>query len=481
MFRWKIYPFRADSASKIKDATNVNRWSLYLLILIIPVLLLAGCKFFPSKTTKQANKPVNLVYWRVTGQDEQKDLAAIISDYISNHPQVSINVKYVRAEEFDQKLLYACATHNCPDIISLPIAKLHSWVDLLSPLPDKVEVPYVTIEGWKKDQVVHLGVTKSPMPSQLDKLFTDTVARDVVIDGKIYGLPLALDTIVMYYNKDLLNKANISEVAQDWITFKEQAAKISLVDRKGNFIQHAAALGEADNIPLAFELLSALMMQNGTPMTNEQGTRATFDQEISVGGERFVPGEDALRFYLDFSNPIKEVYSWSAEETSAQDAFIAGRLAYYFDYFSEYKKIKELAPRLNIGITSFPQISLQSQPVYYADYYVEAVQIDSQAKQEAWDFILFATTKKEENTKYLESSGKLTALRSQIDKQKEDFELEPGAKQLLNAKTWYRGYDIAATKQAFLSMIRQAKSGTHLIDALSLATRQVNITFSKLR
>ena len=59
--------------------------------------------------------------------------------------------------------------------------------------------------------------TPSLSLGQVRDLFVDVVSKDVILeDNKIYGLPLSVDTLAMFYNKDLLNNAGISEAPKYW-------------------------------------------------------------------------------------------------------------------------------------------------------------------------------------------------------------------------------------------------------------------------
>ena len=174
------------------------------------------------------------------------------------------------------------------------------------------------------------------------------------------------------------------------------------------------------------------MMQNGAIMTDPNGM-ATFDKyPTELAGRPLPPGAEALVFYTDFANPEKEVYTWNDKMPYSLNAFINGQTAFYFGYAYDLPTIRFSNPKLNFGITSFPQIE-GNKPIYFANYWVETVSKKTSHPDEAWDFVQFMT-KAEEAQKYLNSTKKPTALRSLINNQLQDADLSVFAGQVPNAK-----------------------------------------------
>lgn len=445
--------------------------------LFVAVILTGfGCKG-GSKDAQEAAQPVTLNWWRVGGG--YNEVEALLNDYKRIRPNVSINIKQIREEELDSVLTQALADGRGPDIVSLPNAWLRSWQHRLAPLPPTLTLPYLELSGtFKKEPRWVIKEIPSLDLKTLRSRYVDVVINDVYIDEKIHGLPLNLDTLMVFYNIDLLTAAQFAQAPTTWTEFKDASEKITRLDRQGSLLQNGAALGTADNIPYAFDILSTLMLQNSTPMMNTNGNRATFDQPLEIQGQGYSPGVDALRFYTDFANPTKETYSWSASEPSAREAFAAGRLGFIFGYWRDLETLKAMAPSVRIGMANFPQIEGSLQPAYYANYFVETVMKQSQHQNEAWDFIQFITTP-DENKKYLDATKRPTAQRSFVATQLEDIDLAVPAAQVLSAKSWYRGYNYTAAVDAFKAMVRQVLTGTSLEEALTLAARQINATLGK--
>src|SRR3990167_6555517 len=81
------------------------------LLLALPLLAGFGCKGAP-KEVKQATQPTTLNYWRVTdGSDAFQD---IIQGYRAKHPNITINYRQLRFEEYEYELLNALAEDRGP-------------------------------------------------------------------------------------------------------------------------------------------------------------------------------------------------------------------------------------------------------------------------------------------------------------------------------------------------------------------------------
>jgi ABC-type glycerol-3-phosphate transport system substrate-binding protein len=291
----------------------------------------------------------------------------------------------------------------------------------------------------------------------------------------IYGLPLYVDTLAMFYNPDLLNNAGITEAPKYWNKqFQQAVKKLSKQNNKGNLIQSGVAMGGAENIEKSADILALLMMQNGSLMT--EGETVMF-HSIPPGSEKkYNPGLEALRFYTDFSNPAKEVYCWNSNLGNSLDLFAQGNLAMMFGYAYHLPIIKALAPKLNFSVSRMPQIEGNTKQVNYANYWVEVVSNKSKNVDAAWDFIQFATAA-EQAESYLKVAKKPTALRALVNKQIDDLEIGPFAEQVLTAQSWYRGKDIRAAEKAFQGMIDMAiKDPAALEDVISETASKVQQT-----
>ncbi|MFA4833745.1 MAG: extracellular solute-binding protein [Patescibacteria group bacterium] len=466
------------------------RNKLFILLLIFSFLLTSGfgCKG-ADKATQEAMKPVVLNYWRVwDGPDAFEE---IMANYKTLHPYITINYRKLRYNEYEQALLEAMAEDKGPDILSLHNTWIKKYQSKLAPLPAEITMVYPVEKGTiKKEIVQELKTTKSINFRNVKDNFVDVVYDDIVLpvtDSKtgktseqIFGLPLALDTLAMYYNKDLFNNAGVAEPPSFWNQeFQQTVKKLTKQDTAGKIIQSGVALGGSKNIERYGDILSILMMQNGAVMEDESGNIVFNLIPEALKEQKYSPGLEALRFYTDFSNPAKEVYSWNSSLDNSLEMFIAGKLALMFGYAYHLPTIEARAPKLNFAIAKLPQIEGNLGNTNFANYWVETVSNKSKYINEAWDFIQFAT-KAEQAKLYLAKTKKPTALRSLVNEQIEDENVNVFAGQVLTAQSWYHGEDANAAELIMGEMIDSAVAGDGKIEEiLNLGAKRVQQTITK--
>ncbi len=448
----------------------------FSLLLVFVLTAGFGCKT-SSQATQEASKPITLVFWQAFDDSDAFD--DIIAKYKVLHPNINIEYKKFRYEEYENELLNAWAEDRGPDIFAIQNTWIKKYQTKLTPMPAEITMAYMVETGTiQKEVVPQLKTTKSLTIRDLRNTFADVVYSDVVLeDGKIYGLPLSVDTLALYYNRDLLNNAGITAAPAYWNKeFQQDVKKLTKQDPKAGIVQSGVALGTSKNINRFSDILSVLMMQNGAVMTS--GNQVTFHAIPETMSNNYNPGLEALRFYTDFANPNKEVYSWNNEMPNALEAFTSGNLAMFFGYSFNVEQIRAQAPKLNFGIAKLPQIEGNSLQINFANYWVDAVSKKSKHPNEAWDFIQFLT--KEENAKiYLEKTKKPTALKSLINSQKDSEDLGVFAEQILSAKSWYRGRSIIDAEGAISEMIdAAANAGDRIFDVLNDGASKVQQTIN---
>ena len=247
----------------------------------------------------------------------------------------SVDYQFHDAKNFDNDIVEALASGRGPDILLLPD-------DLILRHSDKIEL-----------------MTWSPAFDQLSYQNTFLQASELYMrPGGTLAIPFAVDPMVMYWNRDLFNNASITQPPQYWDEFLTMAPKLTKRDPKsGDIAQSAISFGEFTNLENAKQIIAMLFLQVGNPIVefNSKGLFAALAQKQD---QIFVANEDvasAFRFFMDFSNPLKNIYSWSRALPNSRDQFINGNLAVYFDYASAYHTLQTKNPHLNFVVAGVPQ------------------------------------------------------------------------------------------------------------------------------
>jgi hypothetical protein len=192
------------------------------------------------------------------------------------------------------------------------------------------------------------------------------------------------------------------------------------------------------------------------------------------------PGEEALRFYTDFSQRTKETYSWDSRQPNAAEAVAAGRVAMAFLNPSSVARLRHEQPRLPLLMAAVPQLDDSGTPVAMADYWLYGVAKASHDGQRSWGVLQEMATNEAALAKFAETSKRGPTLRAVATtlQQSDDPEVVALANQSLVARTWYHGYSLAAAQRAFSTVLDSLSAGTtNAEDAIGELGRLVRLTY----
>ena len=445
---------------------------------IISLVFLSGCK------SSGGTYNLNLEVWGIF--DDGNAYAEIFSKYKEANKFVGdIKYKKFTIDTYKDDLLNALASGQNPDIFMIHSSWLPSFKDKIEAAPDFI-----------------LG------EQEFRNNFVDVAADDFVSEGKPYAVPLSVDSLALYYNKDLLNAEGIAAPPKTWEEFNEDVKKLKKIDSMGNITQAGAAMGTVKNINRPTDILALLMLQNGVQMTNQDGL-ATFERDISIDGKSTRAGENAWSFYTDFARIGSPVYTWNNSMHYSIDSFFEGTSAMMLSYAYNIDIIKSKNAKLNFATSPVPQYSGKN-PIGYANYWGFAVAKNKIAKvennskaqpvsnevrfREAWEFIKTMTTQNSGKITltnmitgsksnaafnfdpakfYMDETRKPAARRDLIDKQKTDPILGPFAYGNLIAKSW-RQSNPDQIETILIEAIDSINKGNATIaEALRLASTRV--------
>lgn len=400
---------------------------------------------------------VALEFWGVF--DDRTDFDKVIRNFQALNPNISIIYRQFSFEDYEREVVNALAGGTGPDVWLIHHTWLPKHIDKLVPLPASIsglDQPVMTFRDFQNQ-------------------FVEVAVEDLTADSQIYAVPLYVDTLALYYNRDLFNSAGITLPPENWEAFNSAVERLTRLDASGNIIQAGAAIGASSNINRSTDILMALMLQSGVRMTDIDNTSAAFSRTV----DNTPVGDIALRYYTDFASPNIRTYTWNSNQHYSIDAFIEGKAAMMFNYSHQAGVLNQKAARLNYAIAPMPQISV-TDIKNYANYWAVAVSKKSSVPNEAWRFVSYLASR-EGSTSYLAQTMRPSARRDIIELQKNDLRLGVFANQALTAKSWYQ-IDNSAIESIFAEMIDDVNFGRLSIrEALQNAEAEVNVLMARSR
>jgi len=295
---------------------------------IFALLVFAGVIQIGSKVSKFSGE---VVLWGTVPSNELREM---FSGFNKEHKkEFSVVYRSFFPEEFDEELTEALASGRGPDLMLLPDNLIVRHEDKVFPIPFD-SYPLVSFQNTFVEE---------------GELF--------ILEEGILALPIYIDPLVLYWNRDLFSSAGIALPPQYWDELLLMAPRLSIVDENTSKISRSAvALGDVLNINNAKAILSALILQAGDDII----VRGKDDILTAVLGD-FKDGgisaaESAIRFYTEFANPSRPTYSWNRALPEAQRAFVGNQVAMYFGFASELDSLREKNTHLNFRTAQIPQI-----------------------------------------------------------------------------------------------------------------------------
>jgi multiple sugar transport system substrate-binding protein len=294
-------------------------------------LALLSVFIFATFTSFKKNAIGTVAIWGSLPHSAFDVLVAKLGD--GNDTYSGVTYRSLPEDQLIPTLVEAIAAGNGPDLVVFPAGALVGEGNKLS------SISYSTLS--RRD-------------------FQDTFIEGGEVflgsDG-VKAIPFTVDPLVMYWNRTLFSAAGIAQPPRYWDELGAMSAKLTKATQNGTLTQSAVALGAWDNVAHAKSILLTLFRQLGNTVV-ERDSKGAFVSTLFSGGE---PGaasaaDSAVRFYTDFSDPAKPVYSWNRSQPSSRSAFLAGKLAVYFGTVSELHGVREANPNLNFDIAPVPSI-----------------------------------------------------------------------------------------------------------------------------
>ncbi|MDQ0471761.1 ABC transporter substrate-binding protein [Labrys wisconsinensis] len=205
--------------------------------------------------------------------------------------------------------------------------------------------------------------------------FIDTFLSPSVMDGKVYGLPIAASARAMYYNKDIFAKAGIAEPPKTWAEFQADAAKIKALGGETYAFGLQGKEIETD-VYFYYGMWS-------------YGGEIVKDGKSGLSGPAALDAAKLYKSFIDGGLTQPGVTSYSREDV--QNLFKQGKVATVITAPFLSGQIKKEAPNLKYGVAPIPAGPNGDQGTYGVTDSIVLFD-NSKVKDEAWKFLDFLFT-----------------------------------------------------------------------------------------
>lgn len=337
-------------ASAMDAPANTRRRVLRAGLALTAGTLLAACGRSTEKAAPQTLPPATIDYAYNSGTGALATARAeLVDKFMVAVPAIKVNQQPGQPEGVVlEKFKTAAAGGTPPDVVSLNTNVTGDLVasKLITPLDDLIKSRG---QGFSKDA------------------FYPDVLGAQTVDGKLYGIPRFVQTMLLYYNKDLFAKAGVAEPTQNWTwekDFSEGAAKLKTY--------LAGAMAES-TFAIAFgaDLRNSLVTAWGGEFFDKAGKKATLDEAKALAG-------------LEFAHALRYRHRYAPEQGQEAGAtFNNGRIAMNVTGSFAYGGL--VTGPFKPGVTLFPKGPAGRRQTGNATGY--SIAEGSKNKPAAWEFV----------------------------------------------------------------------------------------------
>ncbi|RVV97568.1 extracellular solute-binding protein [Mesobaculum littorinae] len=339
-------------------------------------ILMAGISAAACISAASAASAVEIEYWQYIYDTRVDAMDQLIESFEEANPDITVKQVTFPYADYQTRIVAANMARKGPDVMQL----FYGWADkfiagkLIQPLPEDT-FPAAEIEE-----------EFFPIVSAMKR------------DGQYYGLPTAVRSLALFYNKDLFEEAGLDGPPETLDELVEYGKKLTVKNDAGNFETVGLTLDMAGQDHQWWR--EVLVRQMGGVPYNDDYTEVTYDDEAGIA---------ALEYYTDLGK--KHGIGEPGFMDEGQAAFRAGRAAMTIDgtfRLGSFNSIEDF----EWGVAELPanDEGVQSN---YASYFANAIGSSAEGEElEAAVKFLDYISSPEAMQVWLEVVGELPARRA---------------------------------------------------------------------
>lgn len=328
------------------------------------------------ETTKTADvaspktEKASITYWQHSSQARDDMMKALAYEFMQENEDINVKMEFIAQDDYNTKLISALATNAAPSVMQVQAGLVSKLVkaDAIQPLDESI-IP----------------------AAEIQEDFTEASVGALKINDKYYGLPTDVQTIVLYWNKDLVSKDGLDAEngPKTWDELLTWAKKLTKV-KNGKMLQSGWGMkGYCCYI-------EALILQNGGKIIDENGKFVFAEDPKSIEAVKFFA--DAYR--NDKIYDVSFVADWAG--------FRQGKVAMMMGHPAMLGNLKVTAPTINLGIGLIPAKDGRHTSIVSSWAYVMTKNADAAASSK---FIKYLASEDVEK-RWTKNTGELPARKS---------------------------------------------------------------------
>lgn len=324
-----------------------------------------------------AAQAVEIEYWQYVYETRVDAMDQLIEQFEAENPDITVVHTTFPYADYQTKVAAASIAGIGPDVVQLFYGWLDNFVNagIVQPLP--------------RDAFPHEMIETEFFP----------IVEAMKRDGEYYGLPTAVRSLALFYNKTLFEEAGLDpenppQTLEEFVAAAEQTVQF---DSAGNMISAGLAMDMAGQDHQWWR--EVLVRQFGGEPYADNYRTVTYDSEA---------GLEALQFYIDLQTEHEVGQVGFMDE--AQAAFRAGRAAMTIDGTFRLGSF-ETIDSFEWGVTELPA-NAEGMRSNYASYWANAItaQAEGEELEAATKFLAYISSP-EAMELWLDVVGELPARR----------------------------------------------------------------------
>ena len=326
--------------------------------------------------------PVQLTYWKSLEGPRHEAQVKLTDDFNASRSDVKVTLEHVgNYDQAAQKFTAALAASTTPELFLSP-------VDTYMPGFARLGALYPLDDFAKSDKSAHMDT------------YAPGLLKGGVVNGKLYSVPLARSTPVMYYNKDHLRQAGLPETPPDtWDQVVDVAQKLA----RAGVVQP----DQNDSMRIAFPVAAyswtfqASVWALGGKLSDDKFTPMMTTPETI----------QATQFLVDLVQRQRVARGYKTAGNS-NTAFQRGELSFFLESTAQLTQT-EANTSARVGAAFLPKQKQRAVPGGGSG--ISIVNAAAPEKREAgWEFMKFATNTK--NTIYFSQMTGYLVVRTDAEK-----------------------------------------------------------------